>query len=253
MILPALLSGTEHPSKRFTSLLKRIVKKIRKCFPSIRIIIRADAGFSCSEFYQLADEYDLKYCIGLSSNSVLKQLLDPEIQWVRENYLKKGLKYQHIVGAYGYKAKSWEHFQKVYAKVESTGKGMNTRIFVSNLEDQTGEQIYYDFYTHRGETCENRIKEIKNMCYSDRLSCHRFSANYFRLMLSALVYEFFRLIKKLIARTKYDQAKKWLVNNIRLFILKVGAIVSERKRYINIKFSKAYARQNLFRQLIELS
>jgi hypothetical protein len=40
----------------------------------------------------------------------------------------------------------------------------------------------FAFYNHRGE-CENRIEEFKNGFRADRLSCHRFLANSFRLFL----------------------------------------------------------------------
>lgn len=35
--------------------------------------IRADSGFSCAPFYDLAFEYHLKYAIEIASNSVLKR------------------------------------------------------------------------------------------------------------------------------------------------------------------------------------
>jgi len=50
--------------------------------------------------------------------------------------------------------------------------GMNIRYFVSNIPNQQSREIYFDFYVKRGEASENRIKEVKNMCFSDRLSNH---------------------------------------------------------------------------------
>src|SRR5207253_1243301 len=53
----------------------------------------------------------------------------------------------------------------------------------------------FAFYNDRGE-CENRIEEFKNGFRADRLSCHRFLANAFRLLLHAAAYNlvnFFRL------------------------------------------------------------
>ncbi len=49
---------------------------------------------------------------------------------------------------------------------------MNVRHFVSNIKEQNGREIYFDFYVKRGDASENRIKEVKNMCFSDRLSNH---------------------------------------------------------------------------------
>ena len=85
-----------------------------------------------------------------------------------------------------YQAKSWDRPEKLYAKVESTGKGMNIRYFASNFENMTARQIYFGFYVKRGDASENRIKELKNMTYADRLSCPSFWANFLRLMTSTL-------------------------------------------------------------------
>ncbi|MBN4049721.1 IS1380 family transposase [Bacteroidales bacterium AH-315-N07] len=252
MILPVLLPGTMHPSKPFVSILERIVERIKTRFTGVSITIRADAGFSSPSFYLLAEKHNLRFCLGLSANEVLKNHVKSEAKKVEEDYLEENKKHQMITGPFMYKAETWEKKQKTYAKIESTGIGMNIRYFVSNMEALTGEQIYYDFYVLRGETCENRIKEIKNMCFSDRLSCESYWANFFRLMLSGIVYEFFRIIKELIAKTSHSQAKTWLVNNIRLFLLKVGATVVERARSIQIRFSKAFAQQELFGELILL-
>lgn len=56
------------------------------------------------------------------------------------NYLAKGEKHQAFI-AYKYQAKSWSTEQQCYSKIESTGKGMNVRHVISNLEGQA-QQIY---------------------------------------------------------------------------------------------------------------
>ncbi len=162
------------------------------------------------------------------------------------------MKYQEIIGPFEYKAKSWDKVQNVYAKVESTGKGMNIRYFVSNIPNHTGDELYWGFYVKRGDTSENRIKEIKNMCYSDRLSCHDFWSNFFRFMLSCLCYEMFRLIKVIIASTGTKMAAGWQVSNIRLYLLKIGATIKECVRSITVKFSKAFVYQELMSKLLRI-
>ncbi len=48
---------------------------------------------------------------------------------------------------------------------------MNTRYFAINFEQMEGRDIYLDFYLKGGDASKNRIKELKNMTYTDRLSC----------------------------------------------------------------------------------
>jgi len=50
------------------------------------------------------------------------------------------------------------------------------------------------------------------MCFSDRLSNHRYWANFFRLFLSSLAYEMFLLLKQKIKKTSNDIAKKWQIS-----------------------------------------
>lgn len=47
---------------------------------------------------------------------------------------------------------------------------MNVRHFVNDIEEKEAQEIYFDFYVKRGYRRENRIKEVKNMCFSDSLS-----------------------------------------------------------------------------------
>lgn len=252
IILPVLRPGNTHSSRWFVKILERIIDRIRLKFADMEIIIRADCGFSLPGFYKLAENKRLKFCIGISANERLKQITAKAEKVVRRQYLDKGLKHQHFMGDFSYQAGSWDQPQNGYAKVESTGKGMNIRYFISNLTNLSSREIYLGFYVKRGDASENRIKELKNMCYADRLSCHKFTANYLRLFFSCLCYEFFRLIKMLIAKTNFTQAHKWQIDNIRLYLMKVGAIIKRKVRSIQISFSKAYICQGLFSRIIQL-
>ena len=129
---------------------------------------------------------------------------------------------------------------------------MNIRHFVSNIEEKEAREIYYDFYVKRGNTSENRIKEVKNMCFSDRLSCHSFWANFFRLFISSICYEFMRLIKEEIKQVGDKIAEKWQVNSIRTYLLKVGATIKKTKNRVYYKFSKSFVYQDLFLKIIAL-
>lgn len=249
VILPVLRPGNAHSNWWYVSVIKRIIKRIREKFPHLKIKLRADSGFSTSKIYELADTLNFNFYIALAKNERLNKLTEEKENEIRKNYLEKGLKHKEIIGPFAYKADSWHKEQSIYAKVESTGKGMNLRYFTSDIEDAEPEELY-TFYTLRGDRSENRIKEIKSMCYSDRLSCHRFWANSFRMMLSCLCYEFFRLIREKIKAKGFINAAKWQVNNIRLHLLKIGSILKERVKYITLRFSKAFVHQDLLTELL---
>jgi hypothetical protein len=252
VILPVLRPGNSHSNRWFVHILRIIVKRIRERLPDIEIWIRADSGYSGDEFYRLAKQENLKFAIGMISNKRLKRYTKEAEEEIREEYLNQGEKHQYFTEAFEYKADSWDYPENCYAKVESTGKGMNIRYFCSNIENHTAEEIYWDFYVKRGEASENRIKELKNMCYSDRLSCPSFTANYLRMFISSLCYEFFRMIRELIKQTGDAEAGKWQVSNIRLLLMKVGATLSKKKRHIRISFSKSYVCKDLFIRIVRL-
>lgn len=253
IILPVLRPGNAHSNWWYTAILKRIVKKIREKYPDIKVFIRADSGFSTPKFYNLSREFNLKYVIGVAANEVLKRKTESYRNMVDKLFVRKGVKRQIFVHSFKYQAGSWDEPEKCYAKIESTGKGLNVRYFISNFENKSAKEIYRDFYIKRGETSENRIKEVKNMCFSDRMSNHNFEANFFRLIISSLAYEFMLVIKQKIKKTGHEKAKKWQVDNIRLFLLKIGGFLKETKRRVIIKLSKSAPYQDLYLNILHLS
>ncbi|MFK5973688.1 MAG: transposase [Flavobacteriaceae bacterium] len=168
---------------------------------------------------------------------------------VKHLYQKQGEKHQHFI-SFSYRAKSWHKEQQCYSKIESTGLGMNTRHFISNMKEKQAREIYFGFYVKRGDASENRIKEVKNMCFSDRLSNHGYWANFLRLFISSLAYEKFLLIKQKIKKTAVEAAKKWQISSIRTNLLKVGATIKITKRRIYYQLSKAFVYKDLFREII---
>lgn len=252
IIVPVLRPGNAHSNWWYISILKRIVEKIYAQYPDIEIVIRADSGFSTSKFYKLAKEKNLKYTIAIASNAVLKRRTKLLANCVKYGYVDKKIKKQVFKRAFDYKAASWDCTEKCYAKVESTGKGLNIRYFISNFENASPREIYFDFYVKRGDTSENRIKEVKNMCFSDRLSSSNFYSNFIRLIMSSLAYEMMLIIKEKIKKaTKEERPKKWLVNNIRLFLFKIAAIIKITKRRIIISISSTVIYKDLFLSVIK--
>lgn len=249
LILPVLRPGNSHSNRWYVAILKRVIAKIRAKYPDMRIIVRGDSGFSCPAFYRLADQQDLYYVLGMAANAVLKRRVERACKAVDLLYVREGIKHQHFF-SYGYQAASWHKAQTCYAKVESTGKGLNVRHVVSNLPGKTARQVYFDVYVQRAEASENRIKELKNMCFSDRLSNHGYWANFLRLFLSAMAYELFLVLKKAIEQTGVKTAEKWQIATIRVRLLKVGGTIRKTKRRIYYRLSRAFVWQDLFRQLI---
>src|SRR5207247_7802057 len=90
--------------------------------------------------------------------------------------------------------RSWPRQRRICYKAEHSAAGTNLRFVVTNCAGRASE--VFAFYNDRGE-CENRIEEFKNGFRADRLSCHRFLANAFRLLLHAAAYNLVNLLRLL--------------------------------------------------------
>jgi hypothetical protein len=67
-----LRPGNTHASKGALAVLKRLIKKLRKAYPSALILFRADAGFAIPAIYRyLEKQPDLRYVIGFITNNRL--------------------------------------------------------------------------------------------------------------------------------------------------------------------------------------
>src|SRR5205085_11317312 len=92
---------------------------------------------------------------------------------------------RRLFDAFWYRAESWPYPRWVIVKAEANAQGGNRRFVLSNRPGaQVLPEAAYDDYVQRGES-ENRNKEFKCGLCMDRLSDHRFMANFFRLYLHA--------------------------------------------------------------------
>jgi hypothetical protein len=104
--------------------------------------------------------------------------------------------------------------------IEHTAQGPNVRFFVTNRRGRAAD--VFAWYHQRGQA-ENFIKELKRDLAADRLSCHAFRANAFRLLLHALAYDLLHLFRlRTLAGTPLATAT---LGTVRLRLLKLGARV----------------------------
>jgi hypothetical protein len=87
----------------------------------------------------------------------------------------------------------------------------------------------YDDYTQRGES-EQRMDELKNGLSADRLSCHRFKANFLRLLLHTAAYN---LLNGLRDHEQVPEVlRKAQPDTWRSHLIKVAATVTQSCRRI---------------------
>lgn len=245
LIVPLLRPGNVHGSKKALGMLAWIVREIRRAWGAdveVVIEVRADAGFAIPKIYTWCERNRVTYTIGLVTNSSLTSFSEPLAVTAKALFEKTGEK-QRLFEEFGYKAGSWERFRRVIVKAEYQEKGSNTRFVVTNRAGVAPEEIY-DWYVERGEQ-ENRIKELKNDLKGDRLSCHRFMANFFRLLLHSVAYKLMHAFRRMLTGTALENAQ---TETIRRRLLKLGALVKESVRRVSFNCSASFVDRPIFEQ-----
>jgi hypothetical protein len=178
--------------------LEYLVHRLRQAWPDVRISVRGDAGFGVPKMYAVCERLHLDYTFGLAANSVLQGQTAALLAEAVERCAATGLA-QRLFTAFGYQAQTWPVPRWVVAKVEANAQGTNRRFVVTNRPGAfVLPDAAYDEYVQRGEA-ENRNKEIKCGMAMDRLSDHRFKANFFRLYLHALALNLLVRLRREIA------------------------------------------------------
>jgi hypothetical protein len=146
-----------------------------------------------------------------------------------------------------YQAETWSKPRRIICKVEVAEKGDNIRFVVTNLQHGRKAYIYETIYCGRGQM-ENYIKDHKRFLHSDRLSCHKFEANQFRLFLHSAAYVLMHTL-----RTKGLQGTDWSraqFDQIQLRVLKVGARIEELKTKIRVHFPSSFPLQAVYARVL---
>jgi|GEM_PF-5703267 len=111
------------------------------------------------------------------------------------------------------------------------------------LCEKISEAIVDRFYRERGEGAENRIKEWKTMMHADRLSCHKFYANWLRLLLYSAAYILMWSLKQNLEGTELERST---VETIRLKIIKLGARIRSAARRLWVHCASGYPYKNIW-------
>jgi hypothetical protein len=254
-----LREGTAAPVRGARLLLEQIVWALQARFPHVEIIARGDGGFGVPKMLSTCHRLGVKYCFGKPQNERLHALSE-------RMQLRAALRYtlahqlhgqqqappQREYGEFSYAAGSWKKEERMVVKVEVTGEGrkakLNPRFVVTSLTGaQWSPEQVYAFYCGRGDP-ENRIKEFKVDLHADRLSCHSFLANQFRLILHTAAYILYQALQEALSQTQFAQAQ---VGTLRETVMKVAARVLSRCRGVRVQLPSSYPWQREWRALLE--
>ena len=184
VLLIGLRHGTCHASLGADNDLRYLMSRLRAVWPDVQVHVRGDSGLGVPRMYDVCRELRLSYTFGIGMNSRLRTLSDDLLKEALAQYEQTGQPQRSFL-LVEYQADSWAAPQPVVIKVEAHAQGTNRRAVVTNRPGcSILPHAVYDEYAMRGES-ENRNKELKTELLADRLSDHRFMANFFRLYLHA--------------------------------------------------------------------
>jgi hypothetical protein len=285
LITTILRPGRRPSGQEIVSILKRVVGAIRREWPDVLILLRGDGHFSAPEVHEWCESQEpaIFYILGQSGNKVLKEKANGLLQQAQllyrlrqERYLRKKRQEEcqqqrsklkgrsNLTGNSGnefiieqlkvklyteflYQAETWSKPRRIICKVEVSEKGENIRFVVTNLDHSRKTYIYETIYCGRGQM-ENYIKDHKRFLHSDRLSCHKFEANQFRLFLHSAAYVLMHTL-----RTKGLQGTDWSraqFDQIQLRVLKVGARIEELKTKIRFHFPSSFPLKEVYARVL---
>jgi hypothetical protein len=237
-----LRPGRDHSASFLVQDLRALLPKLRARFPGVPVLLRADAGMATPDVEAALETDHVDYVLGIGTNKVFQRRVAGRVARATAHYERTGQPV-HVRTSFWHRARRWPRRRRILVKIDVTAAGLNLRFMVTNRRGPAASLI--DWYDDRGQA-ENWIKELKRDLHADRLSCHAFRANAFRLQLhtvAQLLLAYFR--RGILVDTSLATAS---VGTIRLRLFKVAGRVRRTVRHLWFHLASGWPGQPLFQR-----
>ena len=272
LLLAELRAGDQGEVKRGKTALIAIIKRLKAMWPQVRIGVRADAGFNSPWLFKWLEALKVDYAIGIAGNHAVrslaidyfreackkfkrkfgapvfagldgkrkKQKIHAKIQRMKKQQRKDALqdwssRRVRVYGEISYRSRTWNADRRVICRCDYTDDGLNCRYVVTNITAADPRYIYENEYCPHANV-ERSLKEFKNGLLL-RLSCEKFTANAFRLILHAFAYQLLYHLRQFL-RPKLQSLS---IDSIRKMFINVAAKVTCSERRVYWALSDTYA------------
>jgi hypothetical protein len=142
--------------------VERMVGQIRRRWPEVRIVLRADSGFARDALMAWCEQNRVDYLFGLARNARLVGEIEAELAEAAAESGRTGQPARRFKDFLWTTLDSWNCRRRVVAKAEHTQGEANPRFVVTSLGTHRADAraLYEDLFCARGEM-ENRIKECQ--------------------------------------------------------------------------------------------
>ena len=238
------------------TVIRHVTRRLRRHWPSTRIVWRGDSHYGRVEAMEWAEDNGINYIFGLAGNTTLDALVAETAANLRFHHAKSSEAKLRTYASVTYRAGSWTRPRKVVARLECSlqpdardaiwpglRQEVDIRYVVTSLEG-SAQHLYEDVYCQRGQM-ENLIKLHKAQLASDRMSCHRATANQVRLALHTAAFWLMHGVRAAIPKTSPLASAEFAT--IRARLIKIGARVIEHIARIRIHLPTSCPERALFR------
>jgi hypothetical protein len=249
LVAALLRPGTAAVTRSAIGLLRRLFAKLRAAFPTARLRVRLDGGFTGEPLFAFLEAEGVEFVVGMASNTRLAKRVR-RLQGRARMQAKATGESVQLFGDTRYQARKWSRKRRIIMKAEvlrypGRAAKSNPRFVVTNLPAPPA--TVYAGYAARGDM-ENRVKELKLGLALDRTSCARFRANQFRVLLTAAAYVLFQELQRHAPRPAGTVAQ---VSTLRERLLKVAVWVERSVRRIVLHLPTAFPWLRPWRQLAQ--
>jgi hypothetical protein len=226
-------------------VLRHVVRAVRARWPKVEILVRGDSHYGRPEAMSWCERNRVGYIFALAGNPVLLAKVGDLGEDAALARLETGAEKVRRYREFGYAARTWHVERRVIARVEASARGCDSRFVVTNLAG-TPKALYETVYCARGQA-ENLIKAHKLHLASDRTSCHKATANQFRLLIHTAAYWLMHTLRRLAPKRSAWRTAQF--DTVRLGFIKIAARVTEMVTRIKVSLPSSCPHQDMLRWL----
>lgn len=282
LLAPILRPGSQNESEIALTVLKIIIKRLRKAWPNTTFIFRGDAGFHSPDLFDWCEDNFVEYVCGLKGDNNLNSGSKPSDKKSQTSfdrtfgaaqYLGKGggvKRFKALKKAQAFakperkqklkeinsrEIRIYSQFWHKAGSASNKGWRQERRVIARTIYNDRGLKrryivtsltMYHAKYVYEQVYARRGRMEqmIRSMkeIGSGRLSCEEFIPNQFRLLLFGLSYNLFQLMRKFLPESVQNQKEITLIEQL----LRIPVQVKAATRQIWLRWSSSFPHQKLF-------
>tara|TARA_B100000586_G_C20087537_1_gene418407 strand:+ start:121 stop:1419 length:1299 start_codon:yes stop_codon:yes gene_type:complete len=196
---------------------------------------RADSATYQSDIVNYCESREISYAIGGRLDTAVKDIIKhiPEQDW--HSYNNGHYNTDDQIAETIHSMETTNSFRLIIKRSllhnDLLGKDYIYHVIISNRKNETAEETL-NWYHQRGETSENRIKELKIGFNMEKMPCGQFAANALYFYIGVLSYNLSIMFKTEILPEEFKKKK---ISSIRWRLYQIPGKIVTTARYLYLK------------------